>query len=84
MLAIDGDVVLVAVEALVILLGPSFCAFLASSSSRPSGVLPALIASFSSRVLCCLAALTMTEMALCVLTYLNIVGVDKMIEAITS
>jgi hypothetical protein len=30
----------------------SFCAFLARFSSQPSGVWPALIASFSSRVLC--------------------------------
>jgi hypothetical protein len=37
----------------------SFCAFLAGLSSHPSGALPALIASFSSRLLCCLGALTM-------------------------
>src|SRR6478609_2292400 len=51
-------VVLVAVEALAVLLGPaaslSFCRFFAGFFSHASGVLPAFTSSFSSRLLRCL------------------------------
>ena len=52
---VDVDVVLVAVVTLPMLLGPacassSFCRFMFGLSSQPSGVSPALICLFASRV----------------------------------
>ena len=58
-LAIDADVVLVAIEALLILLGPAGVLILLRRILGRLFVPPLRLASFSSRVLCCLGALTM-------------------------
>src|SRR5262249_27299904 len=68
-LAVDTDVVLVAVEAFLTLLRPAsilvFLRILGWLLIPPLGRFAALIASFSPRVLCCLGALTMVASTIC-------------------